>query len=1476
MPTIPTHQFLDLLGQSHLLTVKQVAKLRRRIEEAGKPVDALRVAKQLVSKGLITAWQARQLLAGRNRFFLGRYKLLDRLGKGGMGVVFRAQHAVMDRTVALKVMSPHLLTRSNAVSRFSREVKAAAALNHHNIITAFDADCVGNTHFLVMECVEGRDLNSWLRAKGPFPISAACECGMQTATGLAHANRQGMVHRDIKPVNLLMTWDSEHELPVVKILDMGLARFASESQEDGTLTRAGQMFGTPDYIAPEAAKSFKDADIRADIFSLGCTVFKMLTGRLPFGGDNTIEKLLARAQSDAPSASSIRSNIPPELDAVVAKMLARDLDDRYQTPAEVIKALQPFCLDATNDKEGLAFFASPLDIEDDSFAKVEPDADTSLELFFRDFSISPLRDEGSAVDDSLAVDDSPPHQDKNEVLGLAPLDDEQPQLAKISTEDEPPEAAIADPEERKRKSKRAKRDDAKAKKSKAKVAVIEPEVAEVVPVDADGEGALGDYLSDDAMLVDSDPLEETAKIGTSGLSIAKRLRPQWDSPLMLVGGGALLLMVVVVGALWFVVGRQTGDEAFRLAEEDYQSGSYTQAISKFSTYVENYPSHSKVSLSVARVHRGLAKMRLAIDGSRDWPRNLTTTKEVLAEISKEDEFSQARNELAALLPRLAAGLANSAREQGSESLVVLSREALDLVNKYVPSSLRQANQLEDIEATLALTRREIDRGSSLEKAIADIATAIESGDSSQAYEVRRQLLKSYPNLEDDESLIEAVLAISAAQQAAVALQTEQRPSSEIEDDSGVESTIILSRTVGDPAVGLKGQVFGALADGYAFGLDAETGSLLWRRHVGFDIHHPPLVLPGGDALLLESNGTVLSRIDPQGTPRWHHKSDSPCLSQPLVLGDRVLVPTLDGLMIEVDLASGSSAKQIKFPQSLEVSPATDSRHQWLYQLGTHSNLYVVDANAGECVEVVYLGHAAGSIQVPPVIAGQYVIVAENHALKSSRLRLLRADEDGRNLKEQQVVELKGHVMTPPLVTGRSLHVSTDRGAWYTFDIGTPDQAEPLTSSVKLTASDDEPLIRYPLVRDGDLWLAGRKLSRFEIRASQQRLVAQGIRYPDSIFLQPLIASGDVLFHVRRHANRPGVIAAAMRINDAAALWQTELSAPPATLPVVDENSGAVSLLTSTGAAYELPVDIKLERTVIPKPQANTKIAQPRTSPSETLILDGGTQVYPVDASGRRVLVRTTAGGKTALNWLTLPDIASGPLVTFQGGIVVPGVKGQVFVIDALSGTELIQPFQPTVKTDVEYRWRAAVSPSGDDLLLADQEKLYRVGVQQEPTPHLVAEATFDLSKVITSSIAALETSAFAVTSGNKLVCWRMNDLDIGNSWDIGEGILLDPVRSNDHVFVVDAEKQLWCLNDEQQLLWKTTLEHGPPIGPPIRGSQGLVIATRTGAVVTLNPQTGEQVSIAESGLPVIGGPVLWRDRLLLVGDDGSLHIISQP
>jgi len=267
-----------------------------------------------------------------------RYRVLKLLGSGGMGAVYKAEHRLMERIVALKVINSSLIDNPAAIERFRLEVKAAARLTHPNIVTAFDAEQAGNVHFLVMEYVEGISLAQLVQERGQLPIAHACEYARQAAFGLQHAFEQGMVHRDIKPQNLMLSTAGR-----VKILDFGLARFVSESSKATNLTGTGAFMGTPDYIAPEQATDAHRADTRADIYSLGCTLYDLLTGRPPFPEGSTIQKVMAHIDQAPRPVRQLRPDVPPELDLLVTRMMAKDPAQRFQTPKEVAQALTPFC-----------------------------------------------------------------------------------------------------------------------------------------------------------------------------------------------------------------------------------------------------------------------------------------------------------------------------------------------------------------------------------------------------------------------------------------------------------------------------------------------------------------------------------------------------------------------------------------------------------------------------------------------------------------------------------------------------------------------------------------------------------------------------------------------------------------------------------------------------------------------------------------------------------------------------------------------------------------------------------------------------------------------------------------------------------------------------------------------------------------------------------------------------------------------------
>jgi tRNA A-37 threonylcarbamoyl transferase component Bud32 len=334
---VSSASLLQSLRQYRLLETAQVQELEALLP---RPADAKALAGELVRRGWLTPYQANQLLHGRGReLVLGSYILLERLGEGGMGQVFKARNWKLGRVVALKVIRKDRLANPDAVRRFRREVQAAAALSHPNIVHAYDADEIGGTHLLVMECLEGAtDLARLVAKSGPLPVAQATEYVRQAALDLQHAFERGLVHRDIKPQNLLVTADGR----MVKILDMGLARLdhsTADAERSSTMTQEGAIMGTPDYIAPEQAMGSHDVDIRADVYSLGCTFYQLLTGQVPFPGGTLMQKLDGHRFHEPKPVEELRPDVPPAAAAVVRKLMAKKPEERYQTPAEVAAAL---------------------------------------------------------------------------------------------------------------------------------------------------------------------------------------------------------------------------------------------------------------------------------------------------------------------------------------------------------------------------------------------------------------------------------------------------------------------------------------------------------------------------------------------------------------------------------------------------------------------------------------------------------------------------------------------------------------------------------------------------------------------------------------------------------------------------------------------------------------------------------------------------------------------------------------------------------------------------------------------------------------------------------------------------------------------------------------------------------------------------------------------------------------------------------
>ncbi|HEY7326738.1 MAG TPA: serine/threonine-protein kinase [Gemmataceae bacterium] len=274
-----------------------------------------------------------------------QYEILRELGRGGMGVVYLARNKLMDRLEVLKVINKALLNHPGAVERFLREIRSAAKLSHANVVAAYSAVQQGELLAFAMEYVEGQDLANVVKSQGPLPVAHACFYIQQAALGLQHAFEKGMIHRDIKPQNLILAREGKKR--TVKVLDFGLAKATREKTDDTGLTGEGKMLGTPDYVAPEQTLDAAKADIRADIYSLGCTLYYLLAGRPPFNANSLGAILLAHQTQEAKPLNSVRAEVPAELAAVVAKMMAKSPASRHQTPIEVVQVLTPFVKQGT-------------------------------------------------------------------------------------------------------------------------------------------------------------------------------------------------------------------------------------------------------------------------------------------------------------------------------------------------------------------------------------------------------------------------------------------------------------------------------------------------------------------------------------------------------------------------------------------------------------------------------------------------------------------------------------------------------------------------------------------------------------------------------------------------------------------------------------------------------------------------------------------------------------------------------------------------------------------------------------------------------------------------------------------------------------------------------------------------------------------------------------------------------------------------
>ncbi|NOY29145.1 MAG: PQQ-binding-like beta-propeller repeat protein [Planctomycetes bacterium] len=1035
-----------------------------------------------------------------------------------------------------------------------------------------------------------------------------------------------------------------------------------------------------------------------------------------------------------------------------------------------------------------------------------------------------------------------------------------------------------------------------AKEEIPTLAPVEPVNAEPVE-EATEQDDLGDFVSDSISAVgtsslselsaESDSLEAASTEGEGAGKKSKKKQKkknEWDSPLILLGGGGLVVLLVV-GVIFFVLlNRENAEEVLGEASEYFDGGSYTQAISQYEKFVENFPRHAQIS--AAKVRLGMAQLWKATSSDSRYSEALETAQRVLEELEDEPDFPSAQRDLASLLPKIAQGLANQA-EQANEAetvtpLLEQTKIALALCanTKYILKKFRNETVLEEIGQTVLRVERGQEQKKRLGTSLVEIQVALDSQDTATAYSIHRKLLEAAPGLLHNEVLAAKVKEISAAEKLEVKFVAETKSAETLPRPSKVVATLTLAEKRGKPATGVEGTL-AVRVDGAVYGIHAEDGALLWRKFVGFDAESTPLALPGGDVLVVDATHHELLRLHGStGELVWRLAFKGPIL-RPTIAGEQLLVVESSGKLHVVEAASGNFSGYVQFSQSLPVPPTVNKRGTRIYLLGGHSSLFTLSAKDFSCQGVFYLGHEQGGVSTPVAAVLNKVVAAVNTGIATSQLQVMAADRDGLPTEITTTRRQNGLINTRLLVAGRRLVTLTTSGQISVYEVGAETGDQALTLLASRDPESGPPTARFGQLHEGHIWAAGMRLNKLEILPTGNRLPIRNLDqdYLGDTFDHPLQSVGKLLVHVRRPADRAGAIVAAMEPAAGKALWETELAVPPAGAPAIDAEGKRIIAATASGATYVLDRQ-SISRRV--QDQATRLSKSSRAIRPLTENADLGKGRLAIASVGTKTLLHfRPASSKGQLRAISLAGPASTAPILWRDGFVVPTQVGQVFLFGSEDGKQLGSPFQPPLAPGAKYDWLTpAVFGSGETsrLVLSDGvEKIYLIAQRTEPKPHLAAEAEAEVgASPLNTRLAVVGNLVCAGTADGRLAHFQLPSLEASEPIDLGSQIEWGPFSVGNRVLFATDSNELVCLDEQAQISWRQPLAHGRPAGTPLDDSGAVLLLWQEGGISRLDLSDGTEANHVALDHPVVAGPVPFGNRLVLSSYDGTLLVVERP
>ncbi len=1004
----------------------------------------------------------------------------------------------------------------------------------------------------------------------------------------------------------------------------------------------------------------------------------------------------------------------------------------------------------------------------------------------------------------------------------------------------------------------------------------------------------------------------------------------WESKLILIGLSAILVLILLGVFFSGSIFKRSADRMFASANEAYNQGSYSQAITAYTHYIDGFPGHSGVP--TAKIRRALARIRQRVDAKTDWPETYETAVTEIESVRNEiGFFEESKAELANLLPKIAAGLADLAEEQTSMPMTERAEKTLAMIDALLPRSLRPESELSKTRHRVERVSRILVRDDRLNDVNKDLQSLLARNpfaraDVEEAYKTLDALLVDYPELETDERLQTLLRQISKTESRAITpIPSENLPPCLDGVDAEAETTdrkavcrpaAVLfygksfeTPTQGDP--GSNSPPVLLASGGSFFGLRSDTGRPLWKRNIGprhgdFSAFSDIIPIPGENpsALIVDTRKHDLLHLDGltgKTLRRWA-VGEPFRISEITPTGSHVALAVRSGSLLIVSLAD-ATVRGYRLPQDLQNAPLIDFETKTVLQFANRETLYRLPLAPGGSVQAIFTGQKPESLRLPPrLLNSNLLLIRQSPRTPGSLLDLVALDDQTFEAKTLQTVALTGFVDTPVSVDGEHLAAVSDTGEITLFE-QTGDPAKPLREVAKGSAgaaatgdADRHGVLRFSLMEGRQLWIADRQLTRFEPQFAQSRILPRKTLRQDIVTSSPIFRHENVLFHAFRRPGFGGISLEAVNMDAARILWETELADPVVMEPLVSPN-GEISVYTSTGRLYRFKIDLRGDDSRPSVFQGEPISSVPagvfgQAPLSDVIPLRDGYSAWfsisrnenpsaPATSSRAIMIYDPNATDDTRFIPRMLPVSMAGRPLGLAGSLLVPLVDGQVVLLDAATGKAASEPFVPVLTPDAPASWSDPISRDETSFLIVRnrglESALHLVALEQKAdradSPLLTSKLTHKIDGPALPRLARIENRVVWVDTANNLNAVRIEaDRFVPEkTTKLPAAPTWGPYAVGDVFLLATSDGRLHVFSGTKNV---EALKLPRPVGLPCLHHGRILIAAETGSLYELNPDSRTLAKLIDTEIPIASGPAVLNDHIILAARDGTVYLVT--